>query len=332
MTDTLDIAIVGASSMAGEALLSVLESRKFPVGRLYLLDGEENAGEDVIYIKQEIIVQPIADFDFNQARLVFIADPELEAHCSEGLFGTECVVIHATGESVIDLQQPVVIPGVNHDEVDGAHLWLASPASAFIASVLKPIHDACEIERIDLVSMHAVSGAGKAAQEELGQQTASLLGFREAQTQVFPKQIAFNVIPQVGEVDTQENSVVEQRIENELRQCFGEAIEVSASAIRIPAFYGCAISLHVQVQKPVSYAELYELIETVAQIGKDDTPTPVSHSSGKDEVFVGRLRMQGNSGQQFKLWVVGDDIRLGMATNSVQLAEILVKKSFISYS
>jgi aspartate-semialdehyde dehydrogenase len=197
---------------------------------------------------------------------------------------------------------------------------------------LKPIHDAAYIERINVCTYQAVSGTGKKAIEELAKQTAELLNGRPAICDVYPKQIAFNALPQID--DFQENGYTKEEMKMvwETRKIFeDDAIQVNPTAVRIPVFYGHSEAVHIETRKKVTAEEVKSLLRNKAGIEVLDEhkeggyPTAVSEAAGKDPVFVGRIREDISHPRGINLWVVSDNVRKGAALNSVQIAEILVK-------
>ena len=197
---------------------------------------------------------------------------------------------------------------------------------------LKPIYDAVGIKRISVSTYQAVSGTGKAGIEELAKQTAELLNGREAEIDVYPKQIAFNALPHID--DFQENGYTkeEMKMNWEPRKIFNdESIQVSATCVRIPVFYGHSESVQIETHKPISEQEVKDLLTEAEGVTVIDErqdggyPTAVSESAGQDSVFVGRIRQDISFPNGVNLWVVADNVRKGAALNSVQIAEKLIK-------
>ena len=197
---------------------------------------------------------------------------------------------------------------------------------------LKPIHDAVGIERINVCTYQSVSGTGKEAIEELGRQTAALLNFRDAEPKVYPKQIAFNVIPQIDVFQDNGYTKEEMKMVWETRKILGdEKILVNPTAVRVPVFYGHSEAVHIETREKISAEQARALLEQAPGVTVIDErvdggyPTAVSDASGEDAVFVGRIREDLSHPRGLNLWVVSDNIRKGAALNSVQIAEHLIR-------
>ena len=197
---------------------------------------------------------------------------------------------------------------------------------------LKPIHDAATIERINVCTYQAVSGTGKEAIEELAKQTAELLNGRKAVCEVYPKQIAFNVIPHIDDFQKNGYTLEEMKMVWETRKIFeDDAIQVNPTAVRVPVFFGHSEAVHIETKNKLSAEEVRNLLRnqpgiTLVNEPKDGGyPTAVSEAAGKDPVFVGRIREDISHPRGINLWVVSDNVRKGAALNSIQIAEILVK-------
>ena len=198
---------------------------------------------------------------------------------------------------------------------------------------LKPIYDAVGIERINVATYQAVSGTGKSAITELAGQTAKLLNGKKAEAKVYPKQIAFNVLPQIDVFLENGYTKEEMKMVWETKKIFNdETIMVNPTAVRVPVFYGHSEAIHVETKEKISAAKARELLSnfdgiTVMDEHKDGGyPTAVSDSAGNDDVYVGRIREDISHPRGLNMWVVADNVRKGAALNSVQIAELLVKK------
>ncbi len=244
------------------------------------------------------------------------------------------VVIDNTSHFRYDADIPLVVPEVNPEAIAQYtnRGIIANPNCSTIQMLvaLKPIHDAAGIKRINVATYQAVSGSGKSAIDELAGQTASLLNAREVETKVYPKQIAFNVIPQIDVFTENGYTKEEMKMVWETQKIFGdEYIMVNPTAVRVPVFYGHSEAIHLETRTPISAEEVRSLMRHAPGVklieNEEDYPTPVSDSAGHDEVFVGRIREDISHESGINMWVVGDNIRKGAATNSVQIAELLIK-------
>ena len=230
----------------------------------------------------------------------------------------------------------LVVPEVNPEAIAGytTRNIIANPNCSTIQMLvaLKPIHDAVGIKRISVSTYQAVSGTGKSAIEELAGQTAQLLNGREAKTEVYPQQIAFNALPQIDVFLENGYTKEEMKMVWETKKIFAdEEIGVSATCVRVPVFYGHSEAVQIETKKEISETDARALLESAAGVTVIDErsdggyPTAVKHASGQDDVFVGRLRKDISMPNGLNLWVVSDNVRKGAALNSVQIAEVLIK-------
>lgn len=334
MIKEVDIAIVGATTSVGETLLEILEERKFPVGQIYLLDSEASSGARLEFSGYALKIGDIASFDFSRVQIAFFVSTEaVSKEFAEKAAAEGCMVIDRTPAFRNEKDVPLIIPEVNEDALEsiGKGKIVSSPSCNSIQMLLalKPIHDAVGIKRINVSTYQSVSGSGKNAAEELASQTAALLNFRDVKCKTYPKQIAFNVLPQVGELLDNGYTDEEMKLVHETQKVLADdSILVNATAVRVPVFIGHAASLHIETKEKISAAKVNDLLQQAAGIellGETEWPTPVTEAAGKDSVFVGRIREDISSEKGINLWVVTDNMRKGAATNVVQIAEILKK-------
>ena len=332
-----DVAVVGATGAVGEAMLSILEQRKFPVNNLYPLASERSAGSTVMFNNKPVTVGNLAEFDFSKAQIgLFSAGGSISAEFAPKAGAAGCVVIDNTSHFRYEDDIPLVVPEVNADAIAGykARNIIANPNCSTIQMLvaLKPIHDAARIKRISVATYQAVSGTGKAAIEELARQTAELLNGREAKTEVYPRQIAFNALPHIDQFMDNGYTKEEMKMVWETQKIFAdEDIRVSATCVRIPVFYGHSEAVQIETEQPISEQEVRQLLSqapgVVVMDEREDGgyPTAVHDSAGQDAVFVGRIRQDISLSNGINLWVVADNVRKGAALNSVQIAEELIK-------
>jgi aspartate-semialdehyde dehydrogenase len=337
MTRKFDVAVLGATGAVGEAMLSILAERAFPVGRVYALASRRSAGTLVTFADCELGVEDVADFDFSQVQLgLFSPGAAVSAIYAPKAAAAGCVVIDNTSQFRYDDDIPLVVPEVNPDVIgEYRHRGIiANPNCSTIQLVvaLKPIYDAVGIERINVCSYQSVSGTGKEAIEELSSQTASLLNGRPIEPTVYPVQIAFNVLPHIDEFQTSGYTKEEMKMVWETRKILGdETIQINPTAVRVPVFYGHSEAVHVETREKISVNRLRGLlagapgVELVDERRGGGYPTAVTHSAGRDGVFIGRIREDISHPRGVDLWVVSDNVRKGAALNSIQIAEHLVK-------
>ena len=337
MPHQFDIAVVGATGVVGEAMLEILSERKFPVGKIYALASERSIGKTVSYGNHQLEVENLADFDFSKVQIgLFSAGGSISEEFAPKATAAGCVVVDNTSHFRYDDDIPLVVPEVNPDAIAGytTRGIIANPNCSTIQMVvaLKPIYDAVGIERINVCTYQAVSGAGRSAVEELVRQTTSLLNGRPMETEGDAKQIAFNAIPHIDVFLENRYTKEEMKMVWETRKILeDEEILVNPTAVRIPAFFGHSEAVHVETRDKISAADTSKLlaaspgIEVLDGVKTGEYPTAVTESSGADPVFVGRIREDISHPRGINLWVVADNIRKGAALNSVQIAEILAK-------
>ncbi len=333
MTNSVNVAIAGATGAVGEALVEILEERNFPVGELSLLASERSAGKRIQFRGKSVMVQRLDEFDFSQAQIgLFSAGGDLSAEFAPRAAAAGCVVIDNTSFFRYDDDIPLIVPEVN------AHVLgeyrnrniIANPNCSTIQMVaaLKPIYDAVGITRINVATYQAVSGAGAGGVRELAGQTANLLNAKPIEPNVMPVQIAFNAIPQIDKFQDNGYTKEEMKMVWETRKILqDEAIQVNPTCVRIPVFYGHSEAVHIETRDQISAAEVTELLAAApgVEVFTEDTyPTAVEHAAGTDPVFVGRIREDISHPNGINLWVVSDNVRKGAALNSVQIAELLL--------
>ena len=334
---SFNVAIVGATGAVGETLLEVLEERKFPVDKLFLLASERSAGSVRKFNGCTIRVQNLADFDFSQVQIgLFSAGGSISKVYAPKAAAAGCVVIDNTSEFRYDDDKPLIIPEVNASAI-GQYTQtniIANPNCSTIQMLvaLKPIHDAVGIERINVCTYQAVSGTGKEAMKELAGQTANLLNAKAIETKVYPKQIAFNALPQIDVFTENGYTKEEMKMIWETKKILGDdTIEVNPTCVRVPVFYGHSEACHIETRDKISAEQARELLENAPGIEVIDDrvdgsyPTAVTDAARSDSVFVGRIREDISHPRGLNLWVVSDNVRKGAATNSVQIAECLIR-------
>jgi aspartate-semialdehyde dehydrogenase len=332
----VNVAVVGATGAVGEAMIEILESRGFPVDTLFPLASSRSAGKSVQFRGKRHTVQDLSEFDFSQTPIaLFSAGGEVSAEFAPIAAAQGCVVIDNTSHFRRDEDIPLVIPEVNPEAI--AHFRnrniIANPNCSTIGMLmaLKPIYDAVGIERINVATYQAVSGTGKEAIEELAGQTARLLNGKDAAPKVYPRQIAFNVIPHIDSFQENGYTREEMKMVWETQKILSdESIQVNPTCVRVPVFFGHAEAVHIETREAISAADARALLNAAAGVVVVDAhepggyPTPVGDAAGADPVFVGRIREDISHPRGLNLWVVADNVRKGAALNSVQIAEVLL--------
>ena len=332
-----NVAIAGATGAVGEVLIDLLETRDFPIDTLHLLASSRSAGTSVNFAGRRITVSAIDDFDFSQAHIgLFSAGGSVSAEYAPRAAAAGCVVVDNTSHFRRDDDIPLVVSEVNPEAIAGytKRNIIANPNCSTMQMLvaLKPIHDAVGIERINVATYQAVSGTGKSAIEELASQTARLLNAQTIESKVYPKQIAFNVLPHIDTFQDNGYTREEMKMVWETQKILGdETIGVNPTCVRVPVFHGHAEAVHIETRAPISADVATKLLEQAPGIVVMDKredggyPTPVGDAAGTDPVFVGRIRNDISHPNGLNLWVVADNLRKGAALNSVQIAEELVR-------
>ena len=336
MSNQYDVAVVGATGAVGEAMISILEERNFPVRKLYLLASARSAGKSIMFHGKSVRVTDLAEFDFSQVQIgLFSAGASISEKFAPIAAAAGCVVIDNTSQFRRDEDVPLIVPDVNIEALAGysARNIIANPNCSTIQMLvaLKPIYDAVGIERINVATYQAVSGTGKEAIEELAGQTASLLNGQEVVREVYPKQIAFNVLPQIDTFQENGYTREEMKMVWETRRIFDDsAIQVNPTCVRVPVFFGHSEAVHIETVDKITAQQARLLLEKAPGIiVMDDRvdgsyPTAVTESAGTDGVFVSRIREDISHPKGLDMWIVADNVRKGAALNSVQIAESLI--------
>lgn len=337
MTKLYNVAVVGATGAVGEAMISILEERNFPVGEVYALASSRSVGKRIPFKGGSLKVEDLAEFDFSKAQIgLFSPGASVSAEYAPKAAAAGCIVIDNTSQFRYDENIPLVVPEVNPEKIaDYKNRGIiANPNCSTIQMLvaLKPIYDAVGISRINVCTYQAVSGTGKEAIEELSLQTAHLLNGKPIEPSVYPKQIAFNVLPQIDVFMENGYTKEEMKMVWETRKIIGdESIQVNPTAVRVPVFFGHSEAVHIETRHKIDSKSVRALLEKAPGVTVLDElrdggyPTAVTESSGHDSVFVGRIREDISHPLGIDLWVVGDNVRKGAALNSVQIAEELVK-------
>lgn len=335
MSQAFDVAVLGATGLVGQTMIELLEERGFPINRLYPLASKRSAGSTVTFKGEEIEVEDAEAFDWSLVQFGFFsAGGSISAKYAPLAADEGCIVIDNTSEFRYEPDIPLVVPEVNaHVLADFRNRnIIANPNCSTIQMMvaLKPIQDAVGISRINVSTYQSVSGAGKEAMEELAKQTAGLLNAREVKPDAFSRQIAFNAIPQIDAFQENDYTKEEMKMVWETQKIMGDnSILVNATAVRVPVFYGHAEAIHLETHSPIDAEQVKQLLSDAPSVtlyeGAEQFPTQVSSASGNDMVHVGRVRNDITHPCGINMWVVSDNIRKGAATNSIQIAETLIR-------
>ena len=331
-----NVAVVGATGAVGEQMREVLEERQFPVGELRLLASERSAGQFLPFQSKQIRVAVLNENSFKDIDIgLFSAGGSVSTKFAPLAVQAGAVVVDNTSVFRLEPEIPLVVPEVNAQEIAKYKNRgiVANPNCSTIQMVvaLKPIHDAARVKRVVVSTYQSVSGAGRQAMEELSQQVASLFNGRELKKEKFPHQIAFNCIPHIDVFMEGGYTKEEWKMIQETRKILNEPnLAVTATTVRVPVFCSHSESVNVETAVKLSAAEAKKILREAPGIIVADEPEqniyPMAiEATGKDAIYVGRIREDNSIPNGLNLWVVADNLRKGAALNAVQIAEILVR-------
>jgi len=332
MIDT--IAIVGATGAVGRIIISMLLERQFPARRIKLLASERSAGRPLEVAGAMLDVEVLRPESFDGVDIAIGSTPdEVAAEFVPWAVERGTIVVDESAFYRMHPHVPLVIPEVNPEAIATHQGIIASPncSTTQMVMVMKPLHDAARVRRVIVSTYQAVSGAGLSALREMEQGTAAWLAGTAEPQAIFPYPIAANLIPQIGSARPDGSTSEEMKMVLETRKILGDdSIGVCATCVRVPVANCHSESILIETEKKLSVAEVRRLLAAAPGIIVDDDlgskkyPMPRS-SSGRDEVFVGRIREDPSSPNGIALWCVSDNLRKGAATNAVQIAEYLVR-------
>lgn len=327
-----NVAIIGATGAVGQEFLKILAERNFPVKELRLLATKRSAGKLISWQGQELEVQETTHESFKGIDIALFAGGSGSTEYAQSAVKSGAAVIDNSSAFRLDPEVPLVVPEVNPEDV----LWhkgiIANPncSTIIMAVALKPIYDLAGIRRVVVSTYQAVSGAGREGIEELEAQVKAWSRGEELTAKVFPYQIAFNLIPRIDVFQEGDYTKEEWKMVKETQKIFhAPNMAITATTVRVPVFRSHAESINVETERLVNVSEIREALSKAAGVIVDDDPSNDRYpmpwfSSDQDEVYVGRLRKDFSIAQGFNLWVAGDQIRKGAATNAVQIAELLL--------
>ncbi|MBA4348618.1 MAG: aspartate-semialdehyde dehydrogenase [Thermodesulfovibrio sp.] len=328
------VAVVGATGAVGNEMILTLEQRNFPVEKLRLFASERSEGKSLEFRGQKIPVETLNENSFTGIDIaLFSAGAERSKIWAPAAAKSGCVVVDNSSQWRMDPEVPLVIPEVNPHDLKWHKGIIANPNCSTIQMVvvLKPIHDAAKIKRVVVTTFQAVSGTGKKAVDELMQQTTDLLNFREIRCNVYPHQIAFNVLPHIDKFLENGYTKEEMKMVNETKKIMGDnSIRVTATTVRVPVFRGHSESVNIETGKKITPNEVRAVLSRAPGIlildapEKNVYPLPID-VDGKDPVYVGRIREDESIENGINIWIVSDNLRKGAALNAVQIAEELIK-------
>ena len=330
------VAVVGATGNVGREMLNILSERKFPVSRVDVLASRRSQGREVSFGDKTLKIQALEFYDFAKADIALFA-------CGSGPTKTYapkaaeagCVVIDNSSLYRMEKDVPLIVPEVNPDDIAGysKRNIIANPncSTAQLVVALKPLHDISPIRRIVVSTYQSVSGAGNEAMDELFTQTRAVFVNDELKRENFTKQIAFNVIPHIGDFNKDGGTTEEQKMVDETHKMLDPKISVTVTCVRVPVFVGHSEAVNIEFSAPLSVTKARKALEDAPGLLVVDRRedggyvTPIE-CVGEYETFVSRLREDSSVENGLNMWVVSDNLRKGAALNAVQIAELLIEK------
>lgn len=334
--ESYNVAVAGATGLVGKEIISILEERDFPVGELKLLASERSAGKTIEFKGKTLHVETLKEDSFEGIDIgLFSPGGSVSAKFAPIAAEAGAIVIDNTSHFRMDPDVPLVVPEVNsYDIADYENKGIiANPNCSTIQLVtaLKPIHEEAGIKRLVISTYQAVSGAGTDAIDELHNQIVAIMNQQPVKCESFPYQIAFNCIPQIDVFLDNGYTKEEMKMIDETRKILGDDdIKVTATAVRVPVFFGHSESVNIETEDKISVQRVRELLKEAPGVSLVDDPAALHYplavdATGNDDVLVGRIREDDTVDNGLNLWIVADNVRKGAALNAVQIAEKLIK-------
>lgn len=333
-----NVAILGATGAVGQEMLKVLGERNFPYGELKLLASKRSAGEEVEFQGKKFVIEEATENSFENINVVLCA---AENYISEALSPAAvkagAVVIDNSSAFRLNDDVPLVVPEVNPEDVKYHKGIIANPnCSTIIAlTALNELNKYAKINRMVVSTFQAVSGAGVNGIKELDQQISDINSGKTVEIKTFAHQIAYNVIPQIGDFDEMGYSQEEMKMQNEGRKIFHNSdLKVNCTCVRVPVYRSHSESITIETEKEITPEKARELLANADGVKLVDDPASKKYpmpldTSNQDLIYVGRVRKDISQDNSLVLWCCGDQVRKGAATNAVQIAEVLVKENLI---
>ena len=338
MSKKYNVAVLGATGMVGKEILKVLEERNFPVDKLLPLASERTAGSNVIFKGKEYKVELAEPDSFRDMQIgLFSAGASISEQLASEAVKRGTIVIDNTSFFRMHKDVPLVVPEVNAHALKNHKGIIANPncSTVQMVVVLKPVHDRFKIKRVVVSTYQSVSGWGKEAVEELIDQTKAWVSDKPVITKILPKQILFNVIPQIDSFDESGYTKEELKMIYETKKIMeDDSIQVTATTVRVPVFIGHSEAVNIECEKAISSESVKALLKNAPGVKVIDNPENMEYPTaidcvGSNDTFVGRIRKDISVKNGIDLWIVSDNLRKGAATNAVQIAEELIRQNII---
>ena len=333
------VAVVGATGNVGREIMTILEELKFPIDEIHAVASRKSQGVDVAFGDRSLICQNMERFDFSKVDIVLMsAGSEVSKEWAEKIGAAGPMVIDNSSAWRMDPKVPLIVPEVNPDDIFKAREKniIANPNCSTIQLVvaLKPLHDAATIKRAVVSTYQSVSGAGKQGMDELWTQTKAIYGLGDARPKVFSKQIAFNLIPQIGDYNEDGYTTEEAKMWADTHKMLDPNIKLTVTCVRVPVFVGHSLSVNLEFERPLDAEDARDLLREAPGMMVIDKAedggfiTPVD-AAGDFAVFASRIRNDPTVENGLNLWVVSDNLRKGAALNAVQIAQLLDEQGVI---
>lgn len=332
MTKKYNIAVIGATGNVGRETLNILAERNFPVNKIHAIASDNSIGREISFGEKILQISSLTNLNFDDIDIAFFcAGSEVSKEFIPKATASNCVVIDKSSLFRVDNQVPLIVPEVNLSTLKDftAKNIIANPNCIVIplAVVLKPLDN--EIKRVVISTYQSVSGAGKAGMDELYDQTKSKYAFGESDPQIFPKQIAFNLFPHIGDLNKDGYTSEEAKIAFELNKIIGNHFKASVTSVRVPIFIGHSISVNIEFNDKMDATIAEEILQDADSVITISNNNDLAYISpvevvGEDAVYVSRIRNDASRANTINLWITCDNLRKGAALNSVQIAEELI--------
>lgn len=335
MNQGINLAVVGATGLVGEAIVEILEQKELPLEGITLLDSDKGVGTTLQFNDKSCRVESVSDFDFSEVQIaLFSGSDELSEEYAQVAADQGCIVVDCSRVFSEEYDVPMVVATVNPEQIseysNRGIISTPSPASVPLLTAIAPIHRQAAIKRINVATYQAVSSAGKPGVEELAGQTARLLNGQTPESSVFDKQIAFNALPLVGSLLENGYSSEEMSLVLSVQKVLGnDGLMVNPTCVQVPVFFGHGEAVHIECWDPISAEEVKELLsynQGIQLIEEGECATAVTDAAKNDEVFISRIREDISCENALDLWLVADNVKQGTALNCVQIAEVLVNQ------
>ena len=338
MSKGYNVAVVGATGAVGEEMLRILEERSFPVRNLRVIASERSEGRVLKFCGENLKVERLSSFFFRGVEIaLFSAGAEISREFSPQAVKKGSIVVDNSSAFRMESGVPLVVPEVNPDALNHHHGIIANPNCSTIQLVvaINPLHQITRIKRLVISTYQAVSGTGREAIEELNHQIQQWLKGEEIKKEVYPHQIAFNLLPHIGQFLPSGYTEEESKLVNEIKKIMeDDRIRITATCVRVPVFIGHSEAVTVEMEEELSLPQVKKILSQAPGVILQDNsdhhlyPLPLE-AAGRDEVFVGRIRKDESIKNGVNLWIVADNLRKGAALNTIQIAELLIKESLL---